>query len=235
MTSDERLQGLHGLIFDLDGTLYCQAPLRRKMRNRLLISVLSSPIAGIREIRIIQAFRKAQEHLRRLEQPIQPSSQVALAAEWAKVSQASVDEVVTRWMDEAPLAHLGQSIQPGLSDFLTKASNRGLHMGVLSDYPPKRKLEALGIAHYFKFIACAQDEQVCAFKPSPKGLLALLAQMGLQPDEALYVGDRIEVDGEAARRAGMIAAIIGISESKVGENWFGIPSYDALWAKLAER
>ena len=56
--------GLKAIIFDVDGTLYTQAPLRRAMALRLMRHALAHPVAGSEAVRALRAFRQAQEHLR---------------------------------------------------------------------------------------------------------------------------------------------------------------------------
>ncbi|MGH7295477.1 MAG: HAD family hydrolase [Polyangiaceae bacterium] len=93
--------------------------------------------------------------------------------------------------------------------FLEAARERGLRVGVLSDYPAAAKLEAMKLARYFDVVVCAQDAEVNRFKPDPAGIVEVLRRLDVAPDAALYVGDREEVDGAAASAAGVACAIVG--------------------------
>ena len=55
---------LKALVFDIDGTLYRQGPLRGAMLSRLLRKHAMHPIRGWQTFRVIKAYREAQEHLR---------------------------------------------------------------------------------------------------------------------------------------------------------------------------
>jgi HAD superfamily hydrolase (TIGR01549 family) len=79
----------------------------------------------------------------------------------------------------------------------------GLRLGIFSDFRPATKLRALRIEHFFEVVISAQDLEVQRFKPDPLGLELVLERMGIVATQALYVGDRAEIDGAAAHRAGM--------------------------------
>jgi putative hydrolase of the HAD superfamily len=96
-----------------------------------------------------------------------------------------------------------------LITLLVAARRRGLRVAACSDYPPAEKLAAMGIAGLFDVVVSAQDPDVQRFKPDPRMLEVALERLGVSKEEALYVGDRPEVDAEAARRAGIACAIVG--------------------------
>lgn len=83
---------------------------------------------------------------------------------------------------------------------------RGQHrLGVVSNgqgAQQRRKLEALGITERFACIVISGD--VGHRKPSPEIFLEACAQVGTEPREAAYVGDRYEIDALGARAAGLI-------------------------------
>ena len=59
----------------------------------------------------------------------------------------------------------------GLSEFLAFLVARGITLGVLSDYDPRRKLAALGVADRFDVVVCSTDPPVNALKPHPRPFL----------------------------------------------------------------
>ena len=73
---------LEGLIFDLDGTLYLNRPLRRAMMLKIVRSGLTRPLATWHETRIVYHFRRAQEHLR-ADAHSSADQQLGLAAKWS--------------------------------------------------------------------------------------------------------------------------------------------------------
>jgi FMN phosphatase YigB (HAD superfamily) len=159
------------VIFDVDGTLYRQRPLRRAMAVRLVAGHLLHPIRGLRTAHILAAYRQAQEDMR-AEAAVGDLTEVQLLAASARtgVDLAEVARCVTRWMDVAPLALLPRCAEHDLVESLDLLRSWGLRLAVLSDYPAHAKLAALGIADHFDHVLCAQDADIGRFKPHPRGL-----------------------------------------------------------------
>jgi len=166
-------------------------------------------------MRAIHAYRLAHESLRGLAGPggDLAETQIDLAAASAGLGADAVRTVVEQWMEKEPLDLLPGAIVPDLRGFLEAARRRSLRIGAVSDYPPHAKLSALGVREYFEVVVCAQDRAVQELKPSPAGLLFALRQLRVDPANAVYIGDRPELDGEAAKRAGMSAMIVGLGDS----------------------
>src|SRR5439155_10616924 len=81
---------------------------------------------------------------------------------------------------------------------------RGYRLGVLSDYPVKNKLEALGRPpRLFDALVETEAPEVSALKPHPRGFWEVCRRLGMQPEAVLYFGDRRQVDGAGARAAHM--------------------------------
>ena len=75
---------------------------------------------------------------------------------------------------------------------------------VVSDYPARKKLSALGVTDLFDaIVASGEPGGPVALKPDPRGYLLAAEQVGIPAAECLVIGDRDDADGEAARRAGM--------------------------------
>ena len=88
---------------------------------------------------------------------------------------------------------------------------------------------ALAVTNYFDAIVSAQDAEVNAFKPNPRGLEVVLKRLGVEKHEALYIGDRAEVDAAAAAAAGISCVIISRrrERSKASE-WIEVSGYPEL-------
>lgn len=180
------------------------------MLLRLVRGYASRPLAGVRTMRVLGAYRRAQEQLRELaSEPIDlADAQLRLACSATGASPEFVGECVDRWMDRAPLDLLAALIRPGLVEFLQLCQARGIPLGVLSDYPPREKLDAMGLTSYFDVLLHAQMPEIGVFKPHPRGLLLAAERLGAEPAATLYIGDRAEVDATAARAAGMPCVIV---------------------------
>ena len=83
--------------------------------------------------------------------------QLGLACEWTGVDREIAGSYITRWMEREPLRFMVRSVYAGVPEFLAAAKERGLRLGVFSDYPATAKLTAMGVAHFFDVVASAQD------------------------------------------------------------------------------
>jgi HAD superfamily hydrolase (TIGR01549 family) len=228
---------IDAIVFDVDGTLYRQSGVRRGMLLRLLRAHAGRPAEGVRTMRALRAYRRAQEHMRDAAERhgAAAEGQLRLACEWTGLEAATVGACVERWMEREPLDLVGRATRAGVAEFLAAAQERGVRLAVLSDYPPRAKLVAMGIERYFEVAVCAQDAEVRAFKPDPRGIEVALEKLGVSQARALYVGDRPEVDAAAAARAGVPCVIIGrrdaVRERSFG-GWTEVSTYAALGALL---
>lgn len=197
------------IVFDVDGTLYHQAPLRRAMALRLARAHALRPLRGWRTMRIISAYRHAQESMRDdaivgdLHQ-----AQIDAAATRTGASADDVAQCVARWMEDEPLQFVGRYVRTGLAELLDNLRRRGVLLAVLSDYPADAKLTAMGLAGRFDAVLCAQDPEIGVFKPDPHGILVALERLGVSPEDAMYIGDRVDVDAVAAHAAGVACVIL---------------------------
>lgn len=221
---------LKALILDVDGTLYAHGPVRRQMVWRLLRTHLREPVMGLRTVRALSAYRRAQERLRR--RPPDGCDlaqyQVGLASRWTGLSSKVVAACVARWIEQEPLALMAGAMCPGVLDCLRFARERGIRLAVVSDYPSAAKLAAMGIADFFTVTISAQDEEVQRFKPDPLGLEVAIRRLGVDKSHAVYVGNRPAVDAVAAARAGIACVIMGRRTATTDEGWLGVPSYMEL-------
>ena len=190
------------------------------MLFRLLGSHVAHPLRGFATLRVLHSYRRAQEDLRH-----QPSysldlscKQLELAGSRLGLSTKAVADCVAHWMEREPLPLLARAMRKGLVEFLDEAKRSGLRLAVWSDYPAERKLAAMGIREWFDLVVTAQDPAVGRFKPDTAGLDLILATWGIPPTEALYIGDRPEVDGVAATRAG-----VGYLNMKSGQTFGDLP------------
>ncbi len=202
---------LKAILTDVDGTLYHQPMVRRYMTRRLIEFTARRPVAGWRTMRVLRAYRAAQERLRRDPGPGAALRQTAHAVRQTGYDERFVADCVRQWMEKAPLPSLRAARYPHVGSFCSWASEHGLKRGVLSDYDPRQKLRALGLEQYFPVIVCAQDRDVGVFKPNPEGLFVALRRLGVEPKESVYVGDRPDVDGALASAAGVPGILVPFS------------------------
>lgn len=211
------------VVFDLDGTLYRQPPLRRRMLGELARAPFRlGPREALSVVRALRAFRSAREELRELGRPEESLEelQYRIPARRLRVEPERVRAIVEEWMFRRPLPHLAPCRRPGLVELLDELRGRGVELGVFSDYAPDEKLAALGVREYFAVRLCAVDAEINAFKPHPRGFRFACERLALEPVQVLYVGDRADVDSAGAAAAGMECVLVEDgAESDYGEVW----------------
>jgi phosphoglycolate phosphatase/putative hydrolase of the HAD superfamily len=195
-------EATEALIFDVDGTLYDQGKLRRRMLLNLFFSLARNP-PFIRDIKVLYTFRKKRELLSESSAKVNyiDRRQYAEVAQALELSTAEVRRIVNDWIFEKPLKHLARCIYPGVKDLFTILRQKKYKIGIFSDYPCHAKLHALDLK--VDAMICATDEQVDRFKPHPAGLLFTAKELGVPVMNCFFIGDRDDKDGECARRAGM--------------------------------
>lgn len=223
---------IRAVVFDVDGTLYHQARLRRAMAVRLVAAHALHPRRGRRVLRALSAYRHAQEALRDANGPDLALQQIDMAARVSGVPVAEVRSIVEQWMETAPLPLLTRVARKHLRSTLERLRKHGLVLAVLSDYPAESKLQALGIADLFDVVLCAQDPSVGVFKPHPRGLEFVLVQLGVAASEALYVGDRADIDAAAAAAAGVACVIVDSQSTAPTPDFISLAHFNELGALL---
>ena len=217
------------LIFDVDGTLYRQASVRRGMALRLLSYSIRNPLAGVKTAAFLKRYRHAQEQLRGTgscrDQLRTACLDSGVELEWG-------EGCVRDWIERRPLDLVAKAIYTGLAALLQRAEKRGLRMAVVSDYPAQEKLRALGLDRYFRCVISPPDPRIARFKPDPGGILAVLRELKIDAADAVYIGDRPEVDAEAAKRAGVACIIVGRASGPPSGEWLAEPDYTQVAAML---
>jgi putative hydrolase of the HAD superfamily len=193
-----------GVAFDLDGTLYANY----QFYVRILPFV-------IKELPLIMAWGKARNTIRKtnaesLSAGAFYEQQAALMGEYLKKEPGAVrarhEELVYRGWEEVfkrvpPF--------PDVKETLRKFRDSGIRLGLLSDLPPERKLENMGLSGFWDAELCS--ELSGGLKPSKKPFLALAEKMRLPPGRILYVGNSVPYDILGSKSAGMNAALIAPS------------------------
>jgi HAD superfamily hydrolase (TIGR01549 family) len=94
---------------------------------------------------------------------------------------------------------------PGIPELLDELHRRGIRQGIVSNWPPSlpRFLRHHGLGRYFTPMvgSCAEGR----FKPDAALFQCALDSLGIQPHEAVYIGNDPELDMAPARALGMRA------------------------------
>lgn len=216
--------------FDLDGTLY----------PAWLMYAVSVDI-GMLHPRLLGAYGAARRALRAPDasapqDTVDPGSEKLISQAFRKRQASMIARKLGADMDgvTASIDTLIYStiekrfrfIRPysGVADCLRTLHQSGLRLGLLSDLPPSQKIKLLGFSGIFDSILCSEDSG--ALKPDPRPFLALAADLGVEPESILYVGNKHDYDIMGARAAGMKTALIG--KGKDADADFTFRRWDAL-------
>ena len=185
MSATARAQTTAAVLFDLDGTL---------IDTRSLY---------------LEAYRQAVEKYVRDDLSHEDIMALRPTSEVAFIRAVVAEEDFDACMEDFYRAYRGlhvesfQGVFPGITAVLNRIRERGLPLGLVTgksrrswEITRERTLE-LGT-----FDALVFDDDVRAPKPDPHGLELALDVLGVQPEDAVYVGDT-RSDMEAARSAGL--------------------------------
>lgn len=199
-SGDLRPRDFAAWLLDLDGTLYRQRPVRLMMACELVFR-------GRRDVRLLREFRREHErlHLEELLDTANPFEvQLQRAANRCGIDPTLAAETINRWMIERPGKWLQRFRRKTLIDQISQYRLQGGRTAVVSDYPARKKLAAMGIDSLFDVvIASGEPDGPNRLKPNPAGLLMAAEKLQIAPSDCLVIGDRWDVDGAAAQNAGM--------------------------------
>ena len=188
------------VIFDLDGTLYDQACIRRRMLWELGLHSLRHPM-DLTSLKVIAEFRRARERLAEEGAERIRELQYRRPAASLGIRPDRVAEVVGEWFEKRPLDHLRRCRFTAVDKVFETLRESDRSIAVFSDYPVRDKLRALDLDA--DFIVAGPDPEIDRLKPHPAGLHYLMSRSGVPPEQCVMIGDREDRDGACARRAGI--------------------------------
>ena len=127
--------------------------------------------------------------------------EIATGLDWN--SPPSTDELEEHWWDFTPLAAV---LMDDALMVLDEIRDRQILLGMITNGSIRmqaRKIETLQIADYFQKIVIS--EEVGVDKPDPKIFRDALDGLGVEPENAWFVGDHPEKDIMGAHRMGIKA------------------------------
>jgi len=121
-------------------------------------------------------------------------------------------EEIARWLVENWRSPSLWPKTPGTPEVLAELKSRGLVLAVVSNWDVllPEVLSLMGVSPYLDavFVSAALGVK----KPDPAIYERALAELGLSPEEVLFVGDRPDADYEVPRRLGMKALLVSPEE-----------------------
>ena len=211
-TLESRYQGIvadaqyDAWLVDLDGTLYTQRWVRLAMAAELLLF-------GWGALATLRRFRHEQEAQRAeliAGQALAAAHTSPFAAQLERTAKAlaipveQVEKVVQDWMFVRPRKWIRRFLNTSLLAEIRAFKAQGGKTALVSDYPARRKIEALGSPGLFDVIVASGEENgPRQLKPDPEGFLRAAELLQAEPTRCLVIGDRDDADGAAARAAKM--------------------------------
>ncbi|MCG8452824.1 MAG: HAD family hydrolase [Spirochaetales bacterium] len=192
---------LQAVGFDIDGTLYPDW----RARSRSLFFLL-------RHVRPVVAFARVRRIMRELDENPEtaehPVAEVELFAQELKctVSEARTirDTVIYAGWEKCfknvrPYSHVRESLEA--------LSAAGLKLAALSDFPVGNKLKYFGLDGIFDVEIGFPESQ--RLKPRQEPFLEMARCLDVEPQNILYIGNKLTYDVRGAEGAGMRGALIG--------------------------
>ncbi|MHA2209298.1 MAG: HAD family hydrolase [Candidatus Thorarchaeota archaeon] len=214
------LDMVKGIIFDLDDTLYRSDIWVSNLTRIWLKEIGLDELATCTDQELGQAFQVARSWLNEfmLAEGVQsrwsPSHDL-----WVKYGRKMLrslgvideldrlaSEITEKW--EATVIPWQSTLIPDCKQVLEELYSRGYKLGLASNRweDPSGILKRDSI---FDLFAAVENSMVPGYKkPSPYMLLKISRQMGINPMRCAFIGDFIELDVEAARRAQMTPILI---------------------------
>ena len=193
------------MIFDIDGTLYDQKQLRKKMILDILLYYFLRP-HKLHELKILKIFREERERKKGYISEDLENDQYLWVAEKTKFSIDLIRNVINKWIFVRPLKHLLNCRYGGVESLFLYLKKRNIKIGIYSDYPTKEKMDTLKLERDMEI--SSTDKEINALKPDPKGLQYVLKGLEINVKESLFIGDRESTDGMCAKNTGMDYMII---------------------------
>jgi HAD superfamily hydrolase (TIGR01549 family) len=131
-------------------------------------------------------------------------AQLERTAEAVEHDIEAVAALVTEWMHVRPGRWIHLFRRRSLLAEMEEHRNGGGKVALVSDYPARKKLDALGLTSFFDVIvASGEPNGPRRLKPDPEGYLLAASALSVEPARCLVIGDREDADGAAARAAQM--------------------------------
>jgi phosphoglycolate phosphatase len=187
------VDGIRGVVFDLDGTLCNTLGDIAYAANRALEAV------GV-------ARRPVQAYAEWIGWGLKRLCAAALGEDSGERFERLYEVAVAEY-NKFPMER--SYIYPGVADLLDELTHRSIPLGVVSNKPHAFAVKIIKTMYgRWKFVRVEGYVEELRRKPDPAAVLDIAAEMELRPAEVALVGDSA-VDIETARNAGMIA--IGVT------------------------
>ena len=203
-------------IFDMDGTLYYQAPFRKRMFREMLRYYMCH-MNRWKQAFVLRDYRRMREDAQILARVDFEENIRKMLVNAYSYSKEKIDRIIAEWIYERPLPFLAEYRDEKLAEEFVRLHEQKKQLLIYSDYPAERKAEVLGL----KVDGCYSPDgmHILFLKPDASGLNYILNQLDITKEEVLYIGDRYEKDGICAQTAGIDYCILPRNKRK-RQQWY---------------
>lgn len=206
----------NAVIFDLDGTLYCNKGLKKKLILRSIRNLHTTYLMNKTRKELMGVdFKSKEEFFNNFFKRIAGT-------------KAEKQKKIEKWYKTdfyhvfVKLLRTNFKSRNNLNKLLKKLKDNNVKLAVLSDYGHvEERLDALKIDKTL-FEIMASSEEYGVLKPCKRPLIDIADKLNVRTEKVLIVGDRDDTDGESARMAKMNYILIaqnGKSHNKNMSSW----------------
>ena len=192
MKEDRKIQAV---VFDVDGTLYPNYKM-------YIISLLFF----FRHPHIARAFQRMRKEIRKIDHIENfQKLQAEIMSEDLGISIEKSSRILEKYI-YGQFVNMFSWIKPFkvVESVLKNLRAEGLKLGVISDFPVKKKLTFLELDEYWDVVMSA--DEMGTLKPKKDAFLKISEKLNIPPERIIYVGNHYVYDIIGAGSAGMITA-----------------------------
>lgn len=185
-------------------------------------------------VAFMDGYREAEQIRAQELREITAEDRFRLVLSKLRVPFAEVPSDFPEWLAEVHMAKLSEAmVFPPEHRPLLEWARARYRLAVISNFDhartARRVLERTGTVGWFEQVVVSAEEGVR--KPHREIFVRTLARMGLAPQEALFIGDSLDIDIAGAKGVGMDVAWVNRGGQAVGG---GVPAPDYTLSRLTE-
>lgn len=214
---------LKAVVFDLDGTLIDSVPDLTTATNALLADFDRPPVT---EMDVAKMVGDGAPWLVRR----------AFQATGAAAAEEDISALTRQFLTHYEGHEAEQTrVYPGVFEVLDHLKAMGLRLAICSNKPQKPTegaLDGLGLSPYFE-VVLGGDQLDGIRKPDGLPLEIVLKRLGINPDQALMVGDNAN-DVGTARNAGVPVIVVDYGYTRLSPAEMGADKVVSSFGEIAE-
>ncbi len=191
---------IKAIFFDIDDTLYSSTDLSSKARRTAVEHMISKGLEVDPEeaysalMRVVRKYGSNYgDHFGKFF-----TDELGRPPDYRMIAAAVIAYHHTKFVNMRPYPHTVQTI--------LELHIRGYKLGIITDGLPIKqweKLVRLGLDDFFQAVVISGDDGVGFGKSDPRIFAIALEKVGVRPEEAIMVGDKLNTDIEGANSAGL--------------------------------